>query len=135
MTSRESNDDTAFDSCFCLQIYKLFSIRLHFQYKKLESSLKTMAADPFPDRLPQSREWVSNQELKGMQEYSIVLRISPLALAVLWLMISLNSLVFIFSTLLVHLDFKNILYLYGVNNTKVSKIWQSCKIKQKTTPN
>ena len=60
MTSRESNDDTAFDSCFCLQIYKLFSIRLHFQYKKLESSLKTMAADPFPDRLPQSREWDSN---------------------------------------------------------------------------
>lgn len=39
MTSRESNDDTAFDSCFCLQIYKLFSIRLHFRYKKLESSL------------------------------------------------------------------------------------------------
>lgn len=82
-----------------------------------------------------SREWVSNQELKGMQEYSIVLSIRLLSLVSLWLMIPLNSLVFIFSTLLVHLDFKNILYLYGVNNTKVSKIWQSCKIKQKTTPN
>lgn len=62
----ESNDDTAFDSCFCLQIYKLFSIRLHFRYKKLESSLKTMAADPFPDRLPESREWVLNHIFKSI---------------------------------------------------------------------
>ena len=70
MTSRESNDDTAFDSCFCLQIYKLFSIRLHFQYKKLESSLKMMAADPFSDRLPESREWVSNHIFKDIHRNS-----------------------------------------------------------------
>lgn len=62
------------------------------------------------------------------------LSINLLALAAIWLMIPLNSLVFIFSTLLVHLDSKNILYLYGVNNTKVSKIWQSCKITQKDNP-
>lgn len=53
-----------------------------------------------------SREWVSNQELKGMQEHLIALSIRLLSLAALWLMIPLNSLVFIFSTLLVHLDSK-----------------------------
>lgn len=62
------------------------------------------------------------KELKVMQEHLTALSIRLLGWMIFRCIILLNSLVFIFSTLLVHLDFKNILYLYGVNNTKVSKI-------------